>query len=129
MKRSSAFTILEVLVAVGIFFLCAFAILELTAGSLRAARNLSQNSPDLGMLLTDLMLTNRVEEGSESGDFGDAYPSARWHREIFLASSNGLFQVDFSITEGNRRNSTTTRSSLLLWRPDSVVGVGGGIRR
>ncbi len=123
--KNRGFTILEVLVAVGVFFMCIFAILELTASSLRAARSLSRPVPDIGMLLPDLVLTNRLEEGTESGDFGQAYPGARWQREIFLAGSNGLFQVDFTIYENGKRNPLTSKSSLLLWRPDSVATVGG----
>ncbi len=126
--KNRGFTLLEVLAAVGIFFMCIFAILELTASSLRAARSLSRPSPDIGMLLPDLMLTNRLEEGSASGDFGDAYPGARWQREIVLASSNGLFLVDFTILEHGKRHPLMSKSSLLLWRPDSVATVGGGRR-
>lgn len=126
--RRQGFTILEVLVAVGVFFMCVFAILSLTASSLRSARSLSRPQPDMGLLLADLMLTNRVEEGSQSGDFGDAYPEGRWQREIYLASSNGLYQVDFTIFENNRNRSLVSKSSILLWRPDSVVGVGSGRR-
>lgn len=126
--KTRGFTLLEVLVAVGIFFMCIFAILELTASSLRSARSLSRPTPDIGMLLPDLVLTNRLEEGTESGDFGDSYPGARWQREIFLAASNGLFQVDFTIYEGGKRSLQISKSSLLLWRPDSVVTVGGGRR-
>ena len=126
--RRRGFTILEVLVAVGVFFMCIFAILELTASSLRAARGLAHPQPDIGMLLTDLMLTNRLEEGSQSGDFGQSYPDARWQREIFLASSNGLYQVDFTIYENTRKHALVSKSSLFLWRPDSTVGVGSGRR-
>lgn len=126
--RNRAFTILEVLVAVGVFFMCIFAILELTASSLRSARSLSKPQPDLGLLLTDLMLTNRLDEGSQSGDFGESYPDARWQREIYLASSNGLYRVDFTISENTGKAVLMSKSSILLWRPDSVVGVGSGRR-
>ena len=71
--RARAFTLLEVLVAMGLFFLAIFAILDATNQSLRAARSLQINLPDASVFAADLYLTNRLEEGREPLDFADFY--------------------------------------------------------
>ncbi len=124
----AGFSLLEVMVALLIFFLAAFAILDSVSQGLRAARGLQMNLPDVGPLMADLMLTNKLEEGVEEGDFGDLYPDFTWSRDTYLISTNGLFELDFTIrgfTQGRPYESTT---SLLLWRPDSPVS-GSPTRR
>ena len=85
----------------GIFFMAIFVILELTNNSLRSAYLLKNNAPDPRSLLGDLMVTNSLEEISESGDFGDLYPDYRWERLITRAIESeevdGLFQVDVRV--------------------------------
>ena len=117
-----AFTLLEVLIAMFIFFLCIFSILQLTTRSLQSARAIQQGEPNAGMLAAYISsYTNRLEEGSDSGDFGDAYPSYRWEREVSLASTNGFFRVDFRITKLHQRISSEPELSIYLYRPDSIV--------
>ena len=118
-RRTRAFTLLEVMIASGILFLCLFAILELLSTSLRGARILQRTTVDAGMLAAELSLTNKLSEGTESGDFGKLYPDFRWTREIQEASTNGLFEVDFTVY---RRGVQTPEShlSLLLFRPEST---------
>jgi hypothetical protein len=103
----------------GLFFLAVFAILDVTAQSLRAARSLQIQVPDASTLAADLLLTNRLEEGVEKGNFGELYPGFEWSRETYERESNGLYQVDFVISgliAGHHYQST---NSLLLWRPQS----------
>ena len=92
-----AFTLLEVMVAIGIFCVAIFAILEVVTQNLRMARSLQHQQVDAGALAAELSLTNRLEEGSEQGDFGKMYPGCRWSREITEVASNGFFQVDFTV--------------------------------
>ncbi len=115
-----AFTLLEVLIAMGIFFMAAFAILGLTTQNLRAARSLKQTPVDINLAIYDLILTNRLEESSEAGDFGDLYPGASWTRDVTLARTNGLFQVDVTAY----LPGTEIKRSLLLYRPDSIQRLG-----
>jgi hypothetical protein len=117
--RTRAFSLLEVMIASGILFLCLFAILELLSTSLRGARLLQRTTVDAGMLAAELSLTNKLSEGTESGDFGKLYPDYHWTREIQEASTNGLFLVDFTVY---RRGIQTPEShlSFLLYKPDSV---------
>jgi len=119
LKSCRAFTLLEVMIASGILFLCLFAILELLATSLRNARVLQRSTVDAGMLAAELSLTNKLEEGTMSGDFGKLYPDFRWERVIQEAGTNGLFQVDFVVF---RRGHPTPEShmSILLFKPEST---------
>jgi Tfp pilus assembly protein PilV len=113
---TDGFSLLEVMVAVAIFFMSVFAILELVSRNLRYVQNLQRPQIDIGALAAELSLTNSVEEGVESGDFGDLHPNAMWKREIFEVATNGLFQVDFVVTEGKGRNLAESRLSILLYR-------------
>jgi Tfp pilus assembly protein PilV len=125
----SAFTLIEVMIASAILFLCLFAILALLASSLRNARALRHTTVDAGMLAAELSLTNKLMEGSDSGDFGDVHPDYRWNREIYEVSSNGLYGVDFTIYSRSREVSRETHMSILLFRPDSTVTFGPGAPR
>lgn len=110
--RQRGFSLLEVMIALTIFFMVSFTILAVVSGSLRNARSLRLSGrPNAGMLAAELSLTNKVEEGIESGDFGDLYPDFRWEREIYEAGTNGLFRADFVIYQ--RGNS----------KPDSTMGI------
>lgn len=112
----AGFSLLEVMIAVAVFFVAVFAILELTSRNLRYVRNLQRPQIDIGALAAELTLTNALEEGFESGDFGDLHPNATWTREIYEVATNGLFQVDFTVTEGRGRDVHDTRLSILMYR-------------
>jgi Tfp pilus assembly protein PilV len=117
----AAFTLLEVLIAMGIFFMAIFAILALTSQNLRIARTLKQqNTVDIGSLAAELSLTNILDEGPMSGDFGDLHPGYIWEAEVYAVSTNGLFQVDFSVINSGARPPTIGQMSIYLWRPASV---------
>jgi len=126
--HGAAFSLLEVMIALAIFFMAIFTILGSVSQSLAAARRLQQKFPDMGMLTADLMLTNRLEEGTGQGDFGDAYPGYRWAGATNQIATNGLFQIDFTIYRIEGRNSTEYTTSILVWRPDSEI-TGFGRRR
>jgi Tfp pilus assembly protein PilV len=118
-RAKDAFTLLEVMIASGIFFMAIFAILALVSANIRNARLLQQPQVDAGLLLADLCQTNQLTEGSDSGDFGDAFPGYTWSSDITLVATNGLFKVDYVVTRpGGGPNSETTMSAL-LFRPDS----------
>ena len=124
--RREAFSLLEVMIAVFIFFMAVFSILELVSQNLRAARLLQSDGPNAGILAAELSMTNKLEEGTENGDFGDLYPKYSWSRDIFEASSNGLFQVDFVVFKQSEIDSTM---SIILFRPESGARTGGGSLR
>jgi len=130
---SSAFTLLEVLIAMGLFFLAIFAILDATNQSLRAARSLQINFPDASVFAADLYLTNRLEEGRTALSFEEAYeaqiyPDFSCEQDIYTVGTNGLFQVDFIISGVSAGRPIVFTNSLLLWRPQSS-SVVPGLRR
>jgi hypothetical protein len=126
-RNPAAFTLLEVMIALAIFFMAVFVILDCTSQSLSAARRLQLNTPDVGMLVADLMLTNKLEEGVEENDFGDNYPGFMWTREITEVATNGLFEVDFTIRSLVAGRAYESSTALFLWRPDSRRP-GSGLR-
>ena len=95
----AAFTILEVIVACAIFFMVAFAILELVTRSLAAAKAIQRREPDPGIILA-MYSTNRAwEETSVSGNYEDIapgmYPGYRW--ELFakpVGTNDHLYEVN-----------------------------------
>jgi hypothetical protein len=125
-KRPAAFTLLEVMIAMGIFFMCIFAILEVVATNLRAARILQQQPVDVSLLIADLYQTNKLTDGTDSGDFGDLFPGYTWKSETSDFETNGLKKVEFLVTHRGGGPRDETRMTVLLWRPDSPQsGVGG----
>ena len=114
-----AFTLMEVMIAVSIFFMAMFTILGVLSSSLHAASLLRNNGPTAGMVAAQLSLTNKLEEGSDSGDFRDIpiYEGYRWVSQTTEAATNGLFQVQFRVfSPSGRLDSTLT---VLFYRPDS----------
>jgi hypothetical protein len=121
------FTLLEVALAMGLLFAITFVLLQITSTNLRIARALQRTTVDASSLAAELSLTNRLEEGVESGDFGDLHPGYEWRREILLAGTNGLFEVRFEVFHG-RASEPESELVILLFRPDSPLRAGGGSR-
>ena len=121
-----AFTIIEVIIACAVFFIAGFAILELVTRSVAAARSLQQREPDAGMIAAVLSLTNRLVEGTESGDFediaGNVYKDYTWQREVYEVGSNGYFQVDFYVFNDGKKGADPATMSIRLYRPESPPG-------
>ena len=112
-----AFTLIEVVLAVAIFFMAMFAILGVLSTELHAASILRSSGPTAGMVAGQLSLTNKLQEGAESGDFGEIYPGYRWQSQTTEAATKGLFQVEFAvINPSGRLDSTLT---ILFYRPES----------
>src|ERR1700685_2615812 len=78
-----AFTLIEVMIAVAIFFMAMFTILGVLSAGLHAASILRSSGPTPGMVAAQLALTaltNKFEASSDSGDFHDIpiYEGYRW---------------------------------------------------
>jgi Tfp pilus assembly protein PilV len=116
-REKSAFTLIEVMISIAIFFMAMFTILGLLSAGLHAASILRTSGPTAGMVAAQLSLTNKMEEGSDSGNFGEIYQGYRWVAQTREVASNGLFQVDITVydTGGNPQSSL----SALFYRPDS----------
>ena len=120
---------IEVMIAAGILFMCLFAILALLANSLANARVLQRRTPDVDMVAAELTVqltsTNQVSEGKGWGDFGDAYPDARYTYDVYEVATNGLCQVDVTLLD--RGLGKESRTSFLLDLP-KFKKAGAGLR-
>ena len=132
-QERRAFSLLEVMIAAGIFFLATFAILGLISTSLGNARRLQRPCVDASALLSQLSLTNKLVEGTYSGNLGDllgkAYQEYRWTGEIIEVSSNRLYQADFIIQSARGGRDVLSRATTLFYSPQSPPGSldGGGL--
>jgi hypothetical protein len=121
-----AFSLIEVMIACGIFFMATFAILALVSTTLRNARALQRGDVDAGMAAAQvyqMLKTNRQAEVSGSGDFGEAYPGYGYEFASQQYQSNGLLQVDIVV---NRRGLQKPVDTLTIWvyNPDAKSGLG-----
>ena len=120
-KVQNAFSILEVMVALAIFFMCVFAILGLVSRSIAQARNLKPIEIDATSALAQLSLTNRLEEGPIPEEiikeFEAMYPGYTVGGDIYEVRTNGLFRVDFYVGGlTSTKAGTASKSSVLLFR-------------
>jgi hypothetical protein len=119
----TAFSLLEVMIACGIFFMAVFAILAMVAAVLRNARSLRRTELDAGMVAAQVTKTNRLTEGIESGDFGNLYQDYSWETEAYEAQTNGLWQVDIVVRRRGVQQPVDSMS-ILVYSPDSSTRVG-----
>jgi len=134
-RSRDGFTLLEVIVACTIFFIFAFAVLEMTTRSLAAVRVIQQREPDAGLVASMVFLEEKLEEQPESGDFEDIYPGMyrdwHWAYQAEEVASNGLFRVTIVIYRQSAKGPASTEMEMLLYRPLSPPGSAssGGVFR
>ena len=123
----AAFTLIEVMIACGIFFMATFAILALVSGTLRNARGLQRGTVDAGMAAAQVFQTfktNKDPDLSVSGDFGDSLPDYSWEAQSIEYDTNGLLQVDIVVSRRGNRQPVDTLS-ILIYQPDAKSALGG----
>jgi hypothetical protein len=121
LPRSCAFTLLEVMIACGIFFAATFAILALVSSTLRNARGLQKGDVDAGMAaaqIFQIVRTNKNADLNLSGDFGEAYPDFSWQAQSGQFDTNGLLEVDIVVNR-HGLNKPVDSMSILVWSPDA----------
>jgi type II secretory pathway pseudopilin PulG len=120
-RHLRAFTLLEVMIAGGILFMCLFVILALISSSLRNARLLQQQKVDAGMAAAQLSVqfanTNQLSEGSGSGDFGKWYPDFRYDWELKQIGTNGLCALDIVVRRHGSGPAAESQMTTLLYLP------------
>jgi len=124
-SETRGFTLLEVTIASAVLAVALFAILKLCATNIRAARALGRVHVDASSLAAQLSLTNRLEIGEDSGDFGEMHPGYTWSRRITEykvndAESTGLFLIEFEVSGNSDGRLDQSRMQMMLYRPDSV---------
>ena len=128
-NRSSAFTLLEVIIACSLFFMVAFAVLEIVTVGLVAAKKLQRREPHFESLTSPHVLTNILNEGTYSGSFdelnptlGDLYPGFSYEYEIVEIGSNGLFRVDYAIFDNTAKSAKPRMLTTHFYKPASPPG-------
>lgn len=117
---SRAFTLIEVMLAMAMFFTAVFAILALVSSSLRNARALQSSRVDAAALAAFLTVSNRLEEGMYSGDFGDLFRDQQFDYEV-IPITNGLVRVDVLVRSRQGRGQQVSTLSLLLFQPGTPL--------
>ena len=117
-RSRAAFSLLEVMIACGIFFMAIFTILSLVSSVLRNARGLQRIEVDAGMVATQIYKTNKLYEGIESDNFGKYYRDYTWQTETKSVGTNGLFQVDIVVRRRGLQRPVDTMS-IFVFAPDS----------
>jgi hypothetical protein len=123
--RHTAFTLLEVMIACGIFFMATFAILALVAGTVRNARALQRGEVDASMAAAqayEILKTNRLESGSAQGTFGETYRdfswNAIWDVDYDGGATNNLLRVEIVV---NRRGAHKPVDQMVIWVYDPLA--------
>jgi hypothetical protein len=127
-----AFSLLEVMIATGIFFMGAFAVLSLVSSSLDNVRRLNRPDVDAGPVAGYLLMTNILVEGHyevELGDFlGNAYNDYRVTYDVLEIETNKFFQVDFEVHSPDRGRPVISKMTVDYFKPLSPPGhLDGGI--
>jgi uncharacterized protein (TIGR02598 family) len=133
------FSLVEVMVALAIFFMAVFTILGLLSTVLGNARALQNRKPaDAGMVAAYLLsVTNQLTEGLQSGtfedlgDFGGNYRDYEWTFDAIEIETNGLWQVDCIVLR-RPGGQLESKLSFFVYSPQSrgsmSGAMGGGLR-
>lgn len=128
-RRKQAFTLIEVMVAIALFFMCTFAILGLVSQLLKNAR-IFQSKKSPGVALVHgwyTSKTNRVSEGEVNVEFSDISPDLgelyRDYYAVILAEpneemTNGLWNVTYTVFNRKTRQVDSTVNTF-YWDPAS----------
>ena len=133
-RPTTAFSLLEVMIAIAVFFISAFAILGLISSSLDNVRRLQRPTVDASPVLARYAATNRLVEGSYSGNLGDPdllgkeYRDFNYLVDVVEVASNHLYGVRCVITPSSGRREVISDLSTVLYKPQSPPGsLDGGI--
>jgi len=120
------FSLLEVMIAIGIFFMCVFSILSLVSSSLDNARRLQRPLIDAGAVASMLSTTNQLNEDTYTvnlGDLlGDAYNGYVCTYDVQEVGSNKLFQVGYVVRSTTGNHEILVTMTNLFYSPQSPAG-------
>ena len=126
-RKQRAFTLLEVMIAIGIFSMAVFAILGLVSSSLENARRLQRPFVDASPVAGFLLMTNKLPlEGVYQADLGDylgnAYKGYQVTYAIQEVETNRFFQVDFVVQSPDRGRGVVSKMTAIYFKPQSPAG-------
>lgn len=134
LRRRLAFSLLEVMIAIAIFFVASFAILGLISTSLNNVRRLQRPSVDAGPVLALYAATNSLIEGVYPGSLGDPELLGKEYRDynyvatVEEVASNHLYAVNCKIFTSYGKHDPISDMTTVLYRPHSPPGsLDGGI--
>jgi hypothetical protein len=114
---------MEVMIAMGIFFMAVFAILGLVSNTLRNARVLQNVEADPSSFAARLSATNKLYEGrydlNSFPELDDVYKDCIGWADCYEVGTNGLFKVDFTIQQRRGHRAGDSSMSVLFFRPES----------
>ena len=129
-REPRAFSLLEVMIAIGIFFMAVFAILGLVSSSLENARRLQHPAVNANPVAGYLLMTNIFVENvyeADLGDFlGNAYKGYRVTYAIQEVASNHWYQVDFIVQSPDRDRAIISKMTAMYYKPQSPPGTFDG---
>lgn len=138
-RAARAFSLIEVMIAMGIFFVALFSILGLTSQLLNNARSLQNiRKPHVSMVHAWwTSKTNRVAEGLTTVEFSDIATDIGelyrdYYAEIYAEPdpelTNGLWDVSFKVYSRKTRQ-VDSEVFTFYWDPNTQSkAVGGGPR-
>ncbi|HTR42999.1 MAG TPA: hypothetical protein VMH87_15400 [Pseudomonadales bacterium] len=123
----TAFTLLEVMIAIGVFCIGVFAILGLVANVMHGARLMDKPMVDAGCIASEVAQTNvLIEVTGVNGDLseflGKAYQGYEYTYDINEALSNKLFAVSLFLHGNTPGKPVISKMTVLLYRPASPAG-------
>lgn len=130
LRLRRAFSLVEVMIAMGIFFLALFSILALTAQLLNNARMIQNTRKPHASLVHAWYTskTNRVTEGLTTVDFSDiATDLGEQYRDYYAEinaepdpdMTNGLWDVTYKVYN-SRTRQVESEALTLFWDPASL---------
>ena len=123
------FSLLEVMVAMFVFFIVVFAILGMVVQSVGAARALQKQHADCGLVAARFALSNSLEEGTYSGDFEGLVKDYTWDAEVREAGSNGFFVIDIAVHKKGASGKDVGETMSMLKFTGQKSKAPGSLRR
>jgi Tfp pilus assembly protein PilE len=124
--RRHGFSLLEVMIAIGIFFMCVFTILSLVSSSLQNARRLQRPMVDAGAVASWLAVSNNFVERTYTVNLGDllgsAYNGYDCTYDVQEVETNKLFQVGYTVRSMTGGHEVISSMTNLFFSPQSPAG-------
>lgn len=111
----AGFSLLEVIIAMAVFFIVVFAILGIVVQSVTAAKALGQQHGDCGTVASYWSLSNKIEPGIYSGDLEDVVKNYAWEAEVPdpPPGSNGLYLINIRVFRNDGKKGSVETLSML----------------
>jgi general secretion pathway protein I len=126
MKRIHGFTLLEVLVALGIFALVAASVLTLSSRSLQNATRLEEKTLAMWVAdnrLSELQLADpRPADGRDQGELAFAQRQWQWRSEIVATSEPAMRRATVLVALRPERSTAADLEARALVRLTGFVG-------